>query len=597
MRACYNKYIINGGKIMKTWDLTDLYQGFDEKYHSDLEKLEQLFDDYILFVRNKSGDDIQYIEEHLSYQEKITLSARTLSSYPGLVMATDVTNQDAPVYLAKLQQIFRKSTAEQVLFARYLLNVDLDDLSKKSALIKKYRFILDREQEEAKHLLSEQEEVLYSKLRELSSSSWSRLQGLTTANLPVSFRDKEITLSEVRNLAYDHDASIRKDAYHAELKAYETIEDQVSLALSNIKREVILMNDLRGYESALSKTLFSSKMSQETLDAMIGAMMDYRPQFEKYLQAKAAYLGHKGALPFYDLFAPVGKLEKTYTYEEAQEIVKAGFYSYSKVLGDFATKAFNNNWIDPFPRKGKRGGAFCSNQPQLKQSRIMSNFTGSLSDILTLAHELGHGYHGEVISKNDPLFWSYPMPLAETASIFCETIVNNHLLSMITNPEEKLSVLENSLQGDTQVIIDILSRFIFETHLFEKSDGPVSKQEMKSMMLDAQKEAYQKGLDESVLHPYMWLNKGHYYNAGLNYYNFPYAFGLLFGKGLYAQYLKNPDTFLKSYDDLLSLTTKTTVEEAAMSMNIDVTKKDFWIDSLEQVNKDILEVCHLFLNK
>ncbi|MBU1093697.1 MAG: M3 family oligoendopeptidase [Firmicutes bacterium] len=579
---------------MKTWDLTDLYKGFDEKYLKDMDELEHLYDLYIAFIKAKATNDVAYIEGYISFHEKISGLARTLSSYPSLVMSTDVTNQDAPVYLSKLQTIFRKSTAEDVFFSRYLLGVDLDDASSKSDIITRYRYLLNREQEEAKHLLTEKEEIMYSKLRELSSGSWSRLQGLTTANLPVSFRDKEITLSEVRNLAYDHDASIRKDAYEAELKAYEAIEDSVALALSNIKREVVVINELRGYSSALSKTLFSSKMTKETLDAMIEAMKDYRPQFENYLQAKATYLGHTSGLPFYDLFAPVGKLERTYTYEEAQQIVKDGFYSYSKRLGDFATKAFDNNWVDPFPKKGKRGGAFCSNQPQLKQSRIMSNFTGSLSDILTLAHELGHGYHGEIISNNEPLFWSYPMPLAETASIFCETIVNNHLLSMITDPKERLSVLENSLQGDTQVIIDILSRYIFETHLFEKSEGPISKHQMKEMMIDAQKEAYGKGLDQDVLHPYMWLNKGHYYNAGLNFYNFPYAFGLLFGKGLYAQYLKSPETFLKSYDDLLALTTKTSVEEVAQSMHIDVTQKDFWLDSLEQVNKDIQEVCKLF---
>ena len=579
---------------MKTWDLTDLYEGFNEKYHADVAKLDGLMDAYISFIKDKGNDDVKYIETYLRYQEKFAVMARTLFSYPSLVMATDVTNQEAPVYMSKLQQIFRKSTAEDVIFSRYLLSVDLDKLSAQSALIKKYQFNLSREQESAKHLLTEKEEIMYSKLSELSSGSWSRLQGLTTANLPVSFRDKEITLSEVRNLAYDNDASVRKDAYDAELKAYEAIEDQVALALSNIKREVVIMNELRGYESALDKTLYQSKMTKATLDAMIEAMKDYRPLFADYLKAKATYLKHEGSLPFYDMFAPVGKLEKTYTYEEAQEIVKEGFYSYSKRLGDFATKAFDKNWIDPFPKKGKRGGAFCSNQPQLKQSRIMSNFTGSLSDILTLAHELGHGYHGEIISNNDPLFWSYPMPLAETASIFCETIVNNHLLSMITDPKEKLSVLENSLQGDTQVVIDILSRFFFESNLFEKANGPISKHQMKSMMVEAQKEAYQDGLDENVLNPYMWLNKGHYYSAGLNFYNFPYAFGLLFGKGLYAQYLKNPETFLKSYDDLLSLTTKTTVEEVAKSMNIDVTQKAFWIDSLEQVNKDIQEVIKLF---
>jgi len=117
------------------------------------------------------------------------------------------------------------------------------------------------------------------------------------------------------------------------------------------------------------------------------------------------------------------------------------------------------------------------------------------------------------------------------------------------------------------------------------------------MMLEAQKEAYLNGLDHHVLHPYMWLNKGHYYSAGLNFYNFPYAFGLLFGKGLYVQYLKDPKPFIQNYDELLSLTTKTSVEEVAKSMNIDVTKKEFWMDSLDQVKKDIDEVVDLFLNK
>ena len=398
-------------------------------------------------------------------------------------------------------------------------------------MINHYLFNLKKEQEEAEYLLSEKEEVLYSKLSELGSSSWGQLQSVLTSNVNVSYRDQVITLPEVRNLAYEKDASVRKDAYDAELKAYEIIEDAVSLALSNIKREVTTMNEIRGYASALDKTLIQSNMTKKTLDAMLNAMKTYRPHFASYLKAKANYLGHKGNLPFYELFAPVGKTRKTYTYEEASKLVKEGFYSYSNRLGDFAKKAFDNCWIDPFPKKGKRGGAFCSNQPQIKQSRILSNFTGSLSDCLTLAHELGHGYHGEVISSNSPLHWSYPMPLAETASIFCETIMNNHMLKTFTKPEERLSILENSLQGDTQVVIDILSRYFFESALFEKASGPISKHQMKDMMLQAQKDAYLDGLDHEILHPYMWLNKGHYYSARLNFYNFPYAFGLLFGKG------------------------------------------------------------------
>lgn len=576
------------------WDLDDLYLGFDDpKFANDLAKLENLVDDYNkLQVLSKEFDTEKFIVKYIKLSEDITILVRTLSSFCSLNNATDVTNQDSLVYMARLRNILNNSKSTDVFISRYLKDVDLESLSTNET-IKNNLFVLNKTKQSANYLLSEQEEMLYSKLTQVSSSSWSQVQSLLTSNLDVKYNNKHITLPEVRNLAYDANGNVRKEAYLAELKSYEQIEDIVAMALSNIKREVTIMNDLRGFSSPIEPTLISSNMKAETLDSMIGAMLDFRGEFEKYFIAKAEYLGHNNGLPFYDLFAPVGSLDVRYTYEEAQKVINDSFNTYSSKLSDFSKKAFDLNWLDPFPKKGKRGGAFCSNQPQLKQSRILSNFTGSLSDVSTLAHELGHGYHGEIISDNSPLNWSYPMPLAETASIFCETIVTKHLLSELTDPKEKLSVLEVALQGDAQIIIDILSRFIFEESIFKLSNGPISKDKMKEIMIVAQKEAYGKGLDENYLHPYMWLNKGHYYSAGLNFYNFPYAFGLLFGKGLYAQYLKNPTEFIKNYDNLLALTTKASVEDVAASMNIDVTKKDFWIDSLNIIKEDIDEVIRL----
>jgi pepF/M3 family oligoendopeptidase len=582
--------------MMNIWNLDDLYKGFDDAYLSDLKKMEEIVDLYIHHIQHGLKDDISYIEGYLKLSEAMTRLARGLFSYPSLVMSTDVMNQEALGYMSKLQNIMRKSTKENVIFSRFLTNVDLSDLRKKSALIDQYFYQLHLEQEDAKYLLSEKEEVLYAKLRDVASSSWSQLQSLVTANLNVFYRDQKLTLSQVRNLASDSDPSVRKDAFDAELKAYLEIEDVIALALSNIKREVTILNELRGYESALDKTLLQSKLSKQTLDAMISSMMDFRPHFSKYLKAKAKYLGHQNGLPFYDLFAPVGKLETSYSYEASKQLVLDAFGGYDESLYLFAKKAFDQNWLDVEPRKGKRGGAFCSNQPQIKQSRIMLNHTGSLNNVSTMAHELGHGYHGEIISENNPLHWSYPMPLAETASIFCETILNDHMLSKITDKKERLSVLESSLQGDTQVIIDILSRYFFETELFKKAQGPISKDFMKTEMIKAQKEAYLDGLDHHTLHPFMWINKPHYYSAGLNFYNFPYAFGLLFGKGLYAQYLKDKKGFVSKYKDLLSLTTKASVEDCAKSMGIDVTSKDFWYDSLNEIKKDIDEVIELLKN-
>lgn len=576
------------------WDLNDLYKGFDETFKNDLTKLDNLVQAMAAHLTSEVKDDVKYIEEALKFDEKITVLGRTIGSFASLTSSTDVSNNEALGYLSKLSQIYRGLTKPSVVFSRYLTTVNLDELATKSELINKYLYNLKKDQDGAKHLLSEAEESLYAKLSELSSRSWSQIQTLATSNMMIEINGEEKTFSDVRNMAYDSDQKLRKLAYEKELEAYEKVDDYVALALTNIKREVNTMNELRGYESALEKTLVQSNMKKETLDAMISAMKDFRPQFANYLKAKSKYLGHKGSLPWYDMFAPVGNLNKTYTYDEAKSLVFNAFTSFSPKLGNFAQKTFDKNWIDVYPKKGKRGGAFCSNQPQIGQSRILLNFTGALDNVSTLAHELGHAYHGEIISDNAPLHWSYSMPLAETASIFCEAIMNDFLLSGVKDDNEKLSILEMGLQGDTQVIIDILSRFLFESKVFESANRPISKHEMKTWMLEAQKEAYQDGLDNQNLHPYMWLVKGHYYSAGLNFYNFPYAFGLLFGKGLYAQYLKDKPSFIKNYDKLLKLTTMADAEDVAASMGIDITEKSFWVDSLKMIEQNIDQVIDLF---
>ena len=281
----------------------------------------------------------------------------------------------------------------------------------------------------------------------------------------------------------------------------------------------------------------------------------------------------------------------TFSYEEAMDYIIENFNSFNKELGSFVQEAYQKNWLDIEPRDGKRGGAFCSNLHPIGESRILSNFDGSFSSLTTLAHELGHAYHGSKLVDESILNSSYPMPIAETASIFCETIVVNAALKEMDD-KEAVTILEQSIQDATQVIVDIYSRYLFETKLFEiREDHPLSVRELKETMLEAQRQAYGEGLDSDTLHPYMWLNKTHYYSAGRNFYNFPYAFGLLFAKGLYAIYLEKGDSFVKEYDDLLTMTGKNNIQDVAKKMNIDVTKPDFFRESLKLVEKDI----HKFL--
>ncbi|MBZ4668564.1 MAG: family oligoendopeptidase, partial [Defluviitaleaceae bacterium] len=379
----------------------------------------------------------------------------------------------------------------------------------------------------------------------------------------------------------------------AELKAYDKIAEASAASLNGIKGEVITESKMRGYHSPLEMTLIHSRMDQETLDAMFSSIMESLPSFRKYLKKKAELLGHKNGIPFYDLFAPMGEVEMKFTYEEAKDFIVKNFSKFSPALGNFAKNAFEKRWIDAEPRDGKRGGAFCSNIHAIKESRILSNFTGTFNDVVTLAHELGHGYHGECLKNETYLNSDYPMPIAETASIFAETIIINAALKE-ASPEEAFAILESDLMSSTQVIVDIYSRFLFEDELFKRREhGSLSVNELKKMMLESQKEAYGEGLDENYLHPYMWVCKPHYYYADYNYYNFPYAFGLLFSKGLYALYLERGETFVKEFDDLLAATGKSNLVDVAKKMNIDLHSVEFWKNSLKLIEKDIDKFIHL----
>ena len=575
-----------------TWNLEIMYKGYDDpKYISDNQKVLEIIKEMNELVGKLDVNNaVSCIEQELKLEEELNKVLSELFSYSSLRASTNVNDYEALGEMGKLQMVLQETVAAGVAFTKFLKEVDLDKLAKESELIKTYLFILKSNQETASHMLSDKEEVLASRLSLVGSRSWSDLQSQLTANLSIKVEgfEENMPLSAVRNLAYDHSEKVRKAAYEAELSAYKQVEDSVAMALNNIKREVNIMMPLRGYKDALEKTLKQSRMSKATLDAMIEAIKEEAPKFREYFKLKAKSLGHENGLPFYDLFAPMGSMHKTYTIEEAKDLVLDVYGSFSKPLYDLGKEAFENRWIDVLPHEGKSGGAFCAGLDNHNESRVLTNFTGSLSDVQTLAHELGHAYHGRVVLDNAPLNRDYPMPLAETASIMCQTLMAKKMIDDMTDPYEKLTVVEESLQEDSQCVIDILSRYLFETKVLEQPvSRPLSAADMCSFMNEAQDQSYGDGLDSEYKHPYMWLCKSHYYSAGLNFYNWPYAFGLLFGKGLYKQYLKDKEAFVKNYDQMLRNTGFMCVEDVALSMNIDVTKKDFWIESLKFIEEDI----------
>lgn len=578
------------------WSLDELYSDFQsEEYKNDFERLQKLIQGFTTWAQRDlklDGDNVVLLEDYIKFSGEILTTFIKLRGFANLSSSVDARDEIAIQEMDKLSLIYTNLTKPEVDFKKFLKEIhNLDELIEQSKLLKEHEFILKNMKENTKYLLSEKEEILISKMKNTGSNAWGNLQNQLSSKLLVDIvlngKEEKLPLPVVRNLAYNKDPDVRKGAYYAEQQSYKKIEESSAAALNSIKGEVITVSKLRGFQSPLDETLVKSRMDKKTLDAMIDAMEEFLPVFHKYFKKKAEILGHRDGLPFYGIFAPIGEVDMRFTYDEAINYIVKNFNKFSEKLGSFVQEAYDKNWLDVEPREGKRGGAFCSNLHPIGESRILSNFDGSFSNMTTLAHELGHAYHGSTLMDESILNSSYPMPIAETASIFCETIVVNAALENISK-EEALSILESSISDAAQVIVDIYSRFVFEKSLFAAREShPLSLIELKETMMEAQKKAYGDGLDHSLLHPYMWINKPHYYSASLNFYNFPYAFGLLFSKGLYAEYLKRGDEFVKEYDALLNATGKNNIRDVALRMNIDIHNPEFFRNSLKLIESDI----------
>lgn len=576
---------------METWDLSPLFESYDSKAFKDtIATIENLIEEAQDFAKmlDEHTDEVAMIKKYLNLASDLRSNFLKAFGFVNLSLSTNAQDEASNTWMNKMQQLSSQTTTFNTKFSKWLPNVEnLDALIENDATLKTYEYYLKAIVDRSQYVLSEKEEAVISKLTQSGSSAWSQLQGLLTSILDVDYDGEKITLSDIRNKAHARDQKVRKQAYEAELAAYKKIEQSIAFSLNSIKGEVNEIVQMRGFDSALDEAVYDSRMKKETLDALIASMRDHLPMFRSYLKRKADLLGHKNGLPWYDLFAPLGKSEREFSSKEAMDYVIKNFQTFGDDLANLAKRAYDEAWIDFTPRSGKRGGAFCFNIHPIKQSRILTNFEGSFSNVITLAHELGHAYHGDKIFNESILNASYTMPVAETASTLCETIVKKAAIKDAQD-EEKIFILEQSLMGSTQVIVDILSRFIFEKNVFEqRMNTPLSVDKLKTMMLDAQKEAYGDGLDQETLHPYMWINKGHYYRGSLSFYNFPYAFGLLFAKGIYAIYQEKGQDFVPKIDHLLQKTGQMDVEDVAQLIGIDVTKKAFWDKSLKVIKEEI----------
>lgn len=590
-------------EVLPHWDMSVVYPGLEspefeagfQETVAALDRLQLFFDENHIRSTTPVSADTLTDETVALFEQVNALINRTMEQVNELgayISSFVATNSRNTVAQAKMSQFQMQGVRLGKLGARltaWLAALPVDALIARSGVAADHAYALQKAHVEAEHQLTPPEEELLAELSPTGGSAWGKLYNTFSSQLdvtvPLPTGEKTMPMSAVRNLAYHKDRATRQAAYVAELAAWDAASVPLAASLNGIKGEVNALVQRRGWSSPLTVALFQNNIDQASLDAMLTAARESFPDFRRYLQAKARVLGLE-KLAWYDIFAPIGQSSHSWGYGEGMEFIVAQFGTFSDKMRRLAERAFAENWIDAEPRPGKRDGAFCM-RLRGEESRILANFKSDFSAVRTLAHELGHAYHNLNLAPRTVTQKATPMTLAETASIFCETIVKNAALQQVS-ADERLLILEASIQGACQVVVDITSRFLFENSVFAKrSMRELAADEFCALMRDAQLQTYGDGLDETQLHPFMWAAKGHYYSTSRSYYNFPYMFGLLFALGLYARYQEDPDSFRTDYDDLLSSTGMFPAAELAARFDIDIRTPDFWRGSLAVIRADI----------
>lgn len=593
------------------WDLSNVYPGLESPtlqkdidwVKAEAESIKKFYQDELVRLDTSSPKESinQAISTMVDKLNALMIKSGTINAFLHSYIATDSFNKQAARIESQFDQVMVSVQNVNVLFDAWLgqFREILPDVLAQGNSAGQHAFPITEMAEQSQYLMSEKEEILSRELSLSGSRAWAKLQGTVTSQKTVDFMlDGEVQtlpMPALINLHAHPDETVRKRAYEAEMEAWETVKEPLAACMNGIKGWVNTLNDHRGRKDALHQPIEQARIDRETLQVMMQAMEESFPTFRRYFKAKARRFGQE-ALTWWNVFAPIGKLDKTFSFEEAKDFILTHFGNFSPELAGFAQTAFENQWIDAEQRPGKRGGAFCMSVPAVKESRILCNFDGTLDQVMTIAHELGHGYHNFNMFQagKTPLQRQTPMTLAETASIMCETIVFNAVMDTITDPEEELALLETALIGDSQVIVDIYSRFLFEQEVFNRREkADLSPDELCEIMEDAQAKTYGEGLDPEYRHKFMWTWKPHYYSAGLSFYNFPYAFGLLFGVGLYAIYQQRGDDFIPDYKKLLSSTGEAPAAELAARFGIDIRDKKFWRDSLSVIGSRVDRYCQL----
>ena len=582
----------------ETWDLDVFFQGgsHSPQFAAHLEKTSGYVKALQKFVQQitvpQNASDTKEIEEALEHVKIVRQHISQAGAYLSCLTAQNIKDNKAMQLLGELSALSAEST--QAFQKLRLLIGQIDSATFEQLLetesLSPFAFLLTEWREASKELLSEEEEALIATLSVDGYKAWDQLYDLLISDIRIEVEIdgvvQSLSVGQANNLSAHQDSKVRKSAFEAIEKVFTEREEFFAKTLNHIAGFRLNVYKKRDWNNVLKEPLTINRMKEETLDAMWGAIAERKETFTRYLTHKAQMLGDE-KLNWYDFDAPVSKATAKMDYQEGAAFILKHFGRFSKQLEAFSRTAFEEGWIEVENRDNKKPGGFCTSFPLHKQSRIFMTYSGTMSNVATLAHELGHAFHTYALRPVHPLNTGYAMNVAETASTFAEMIVADAAVQEATTKEEKIALIEDKVQRSVAFFMNIHARFLFETRFYEeRKTGIVSSQRLSELMEEAQREAHGDALGET--HPHFWATKLHFFITGVPFYNFPYTFGYLFSLSIYAKAQEAGTDFEDSYISLLQDTAVMSVEDLALKhLGEDITKRDFWLKGIALCERDV----------
>jgi oligoendopeptidase F len=515
--------------------------------------------------------------------EDIDMRLHHAGSFAFCLSAQDVNDEHAMIVIQELSSM--EAELETIKTGIEELAISLDDETWKSFLrderLKDSSFYWGERRRRAKLKMEPGLEKLATKLAVDGYHAWNRLYSKIAGDLRAEFEEdgetKLLSMGQIVNKMSSPDRDVRRRAFDSLEASWNSKAALAALELNSIAGFRLSLYEARGWDSPLFEPYMLSRVKPETIEAMWKAIAGGLDRITDYVDAKKRILGID-KFRWYDQTAPLGKVTRTYSYGEASDFVIKHLSGFSEGLGDFARMAVGERWVEAEDRSGKAAGGFCTGFPMAKQSRIFMTFSGNYNEMMTLAHELGHAYHSWVFRDTGYYGRHYTMALAETASTFNEMLVTDAALEEAGDTSEKLSLLDSKINEHFTMFCNIRARYLFELRFYdERKRGPVAKERLNEIMVDAQRQAFGDILADDGYHPLFWASKLHFSETDTPFYNFPYTFGHLFASWIYSQAKEEGAAFGEKYRALLIDTGRMTCEDLARKhLDLDLASDGFW---------------------